>query len=182
MYVAITRAERSLTITHALRRRLYGNEVPSEPSPFLNELPIELLEDHSYGSSWLSFAASPQTRHNRDAIRALTREREPVRRESNYAGKTYNSVDALRDFFAKKGIDSKAPPPPPPARPSAPAPRPKVKSEGGLRAGDRVKHPKYGVGLLLRIEGSGEEAKLTVSFPGFGAKKFVAKFVQLEKA
>ena len=43
MYVAITRAERSLTITHAMRRRLYGNEVPSEPSPFLNEMPLELL-------------------------------------------------------------------------------------------------------------------------------------------
>jgi len=76
------------------------------------------------------------------------------------------------------------PPPPSATRPSAAAP-PKSKSGGGAGnfvPGARVRHPKYGVGLLLRREGAGDDAKLTVSFPGFGQKKFVARFAQLEKA
>ena len=45
-----------------------------------------------------------------------------------------------------------------------------------------VRHAKYGTGVVLRSEGAGDDAKLTVSFPGFGQKKFVAKFAALEKA
>ena len=182
LYVAITRAERSLAVSHAMRRRLYGNEVPSEPSRFLNELPVELLEDASHGPSWLSFAASPATRHNRAAVDALTRDRSP-RRTSNYSGKTYDSADAIRDFFAKKGITPPASTPPA-APPRGPAPRQapdRSVSPGGLVPGVNVRHPKYGEGLLLRKEGTGDDAKLTVSFPGYGQKKFVARFAQLER-
>ncbi len=45
-----------------------------------------------------------------------------------------------------------------------------------------MKHSKYGRGLVLRREGAGESAKLTVSFPGFGQKKLVEKYAGLEKA
>jgi len=55
-YVAITRAERYLYVTHAMKRRVYGEELASEPSQFLNEMPLELMEDLSLGKSWLSFA------------------------------------------------------------------------------------------------------------------------------
>src|SRR5262249_35811276 len=48
-YVAITRAEKHLYVTHALTRRIYGEETPSEPSQFLSELPLELLDDLSRG-------------------------------------------------------------------------------------------------------------------------------------
>ncbi|MGB5037554.1 MAG: hypothetical protein WBQ66_13145, partial [Blastocatellia bacterium] len=65
---------------------------------------------------------------------------------------------------------------PSPSRREAPPSGP-----AGYPPGTRVKHAKYGIGLLLRREGTGDDAKLTVSFPGYGAKKFVAKFAQLEK-
>ena len=55
-YVAMTRAERFLYVTHAVKRRVYGEELASEPSQFLNEMPLELIEDLSHGRSWLSFA------------------------------------------------------------------------------------------------------------------------------
>jgi DNA helicase-2/ATP-dependent DNA helicase PcrA len=45
--------------------------------------------------------------------------------------------------------------------------------------GCRVRHSKYGYGTLLHREGTGEEAKVTVSFPGFGVKKLVEKFANL---
>jgi superfamily I DNA/RNA helicase len=43
-YVAITRAMESLTISHCLGRKKYGQVLPCQPSPFLKELPPELLE------------------------------------------------------------------------------------------------------------------------------------------
>jgi DNA helicase-2/ATP-dependent DNA helicase PcrA len=49
-----------------------------------------------------------------------------------------------------------------------------------LRPGARVRHPLFGVGTVLRREGEGDALKLTVSFPGVGAKKLVARFAGLD--
>ncbi|HZB46821.1 MAG TPA: UvrD-helicase domain-containing protein, partial [Pyrinomonadaceae bacterium] len=70
-YVAITRAERFLYVTHAMRRRVYGEELAAEPSQFLNELPLDLMEDLSRGNSWLSFARSSSATEARHTARAL---------------------------------------------------------------------------------------------------------------
>jgi DNA helicase-2/ATP-dependent DNA helicase PcrA len=43
-----------------------------------------------------------------------------------------------------------------------------------------VVHPRYGRGTVVRKEGEGDEAKLTVSFPGHGLKKLVARFAGLQ--
>jgi DNA helicase-2/ATP-dependent DNA helicase PcrA len=48
-----------------------------------------------------------------------------------------------------------------------------------LRPGARVRHPLFGVGTVLRREGAGDDLKVTVSFPGVGAKKLVARFAGL---
>jgi DNA helicase-2/ATP-dependent DNA helicase PcrA len=44
-YVAITRAMQTLSISHCGGRKKYGKVVPCHPSPFLNELPAELVEN-----------------------------------------------------------------------------------------------------------------------------------------
>jgi len=51
---------------------------------------------------------------------------------------------------------------------------------GEMRPGQRVRHPLFGVGTVLRREGEGDNLKVTVSFPGVGAKKLVARFAGLE--
>jgi DNA helicase-2/ATP-dependent DNA helicase PcrA len=59
-----------------------------------------------------------------------------------------------------------------------------VKRKGavdGFKLGSRVRHPKFGYGTILRLEGNGEETKLTISFPGYGLKKLVAKYAELER-
>jgi superfamily I DNA/RNA helicase len=43
-YVAITRAQETLTLSHCQGRRRYGQVLPCHPSPFLKELPPELVE------------------------------------------------------------------------------------------------------------------------------------------
>ncbi|MGH9479838.1 MAG: hypothetical protein ACRD1A_11450, partial [Terriglobales bacterium] len=51
----------------------------------------------------------------------------------------------------------------------------------GWRSGARVRHPKFGVGTVLRIEGEGDLTKLTVSFPGHGLKKLLEKAAMLSR-
>ena len=200
-YVAITRAERFLYLTHAMRRRVYGEELAAEPSQFLNEMPLELLEDVSRGPSWLSFARGSSRTESLEAARALRGEPGESR---PYAGKTYDSVDSIAEFFRQRGQQlggrAGSPPPQPAVRrrdDAPPASRPGAPSssrsggassssaspaDGSFAPGTHVRHPKYGRGLVLRREGAGDAAKLTVSFPGFGQKKLIEKFAGLEKA
>ncbi|MFL6467087.1 MAG: ATP-dependent helicase [Pyrinomonadaceae bacterium] len=203
-YVAITRAEKLLYITHSMRRRVYGEEIAAEPSQFLNEMPLELIHDLSYGSSWLSYARGAQG-NVRSATASSDAFDTPISHKSRnlYTGKTYNSAEAIAEFFAKKnspkshgdpektaaetrrvgGVPSKDPEtkskestrqestrPPEPAEPK------------GLVPGSHVRHEKYGRGLVLRREGSGDNVKLTISFPGYGQKKLIEKFAKLQKA
>jgi DNA helicase-2/ATP-dependent DNA helicase PcrA len=108
-YVAITRAEKILYVTHSMRRRVYGEEMAAEPSQFLNEMPLELIEDLSYGSSWLSFARGSTATTNRAAAAALRGERSgqydprDSKPKNLYTGKTYNSTEAVAEFFKNRG-------------------------------------------------------------------------------
>ena len=66
-----------------------------------------------------------------------------------------------------------------PGRPKMDIPAPSGKT--GLGKNARVRHPKYGEGMIVGREGDGDDAKLTVSFTGHGVKKLVEKFAQLER-
>jgi DNA helicase-2/ATP-dependent DNA helicase PcrA len=48
--------------------------------------------------------------------------------------------------------------------------------------GTRVRHPKYGIGTILEVEGEGEDRKLTVSFQDYGAKKLIERYANLQLA
>jgi DNA helicase-2/ATP-dependent DNA helicase PcrA len=45
--------------------------------------------------------------------------------------------------------------------------------------GQRIHHPTLGVGTIIDIEGSGENLKLTISFPGSRAKKILPRYTRL---
>jgi DNA helicase-2/ATP-dependent DNA helicase PcrA len=223
-YVAMTRAEKYLYVTHAVKRRVYGEELASEPSQFLNEMPLELIDDISRGRSWLSFARGSKTLEQ--AAGSLQYEydqpsepgeisesgssgRLSARRPgTKFPGKTYDSVESIEEFFRKRaakmggfgstrGKDRNSRPPAgragstPPAAGSGTAPqssRSALNADGDVGApstdilpGSYVRHAKYGRGLVLRREGSGDQTKFTVSFPGYGQKKLIEKYANLEK-
>ena len=192
-YVAMTRAEKFLYVTHAMKRRVYGEELASEPSQFLNEMPLELMEDLSLGKSWLSFARGST---------AIDYERGEYRKEKKkYTGKTYDSVDSIADFFKQRATqlgntgggfqsskeqrerDNTATIRQNSARNKNPTPDTRhLTPSAEFVPGSYVKHAKYGRGLVLRREGAGDSLKLTVTFPGYGQKKLVQKYAGLEKA
>jgi DNA helicase-2/ATP-dependent DNA helicase PcrA len=173
-----------------MKRRVYGEEMAAEPSQFLNEVPVDLMEDMSRGASWLSFAKSASPLENKHSAGAL---RGDVRQRTSYTGKTYDSVDSIAEFFRKRGQQvnpAPRPQPPTPAQKRKAAAANANSSSGSslppagndFTPGSHVRHPKYGRGLVLRREGAGDSAKLTVSFPGFGQKKLIEKYAGLEKA
>ncbi len=203
-YVGLTRAMDTLVVTRARYRRRYGNDMPdtSLPSRFLEEIPAHLIEDLSgagrpantwgnYGGGYDRYggrATSRSSGYQEDspgrhysyededqsaATHAGTSRRYPQRQSGPGNPKPGNSLDNIAQFFSQRGVSI------PQSRPKLDIPAPAGKS--GLKSGQRVRHPKYGEGVVFRREGDGEDAKVTVQFSKFGVKKLVEKFAQLER-
>jgi DNA helicase II / ATP-dependent DNA helicase PcrA len=129
LYVGMTRAKDSLTVTIADRRLVYGRIEQRRPSRFLDEIPKNATEERFFG-----------------------------RPSSTIFGRRSFVSEALAEDESQEVDD-----------------RP-------LRRGRRVRHPRYGYGVILGEEGSGEETRLTVYFDRAGKKKFVARYADLTPA
>ena len=58
------------------------------------------------------------------------------------------------------------------------APRPMTNSSGALQEGNMIEHQRFGVGRVIKIEGSGENQKATVEFKNTGTKQLLLKFAR----
>ena len=67
-----------------------------------------------------------------------------------------------------------------PAKPGTQAAGSPAPGKKGVRPGSKIEHPKYGRGTVMRREGDGDDAKITVSFPGYGLKKLVEKYAGIK--
>jgi DNA helicase II / ATP-dependent DNA helicase PcrA len=191
-YVGMTRAMDHLVLSNARYRRRYGTDMPDAtvPSRFLEEVPAPLLEElgtssrarqaaqyqsSDYGERHYSYEDEDQSVTSYGSKPRGPRTAPPLRGSGSnggYTGPKYNSIDNIADFFASRGKKF--------TKPQIPV----EKAAGGssFRPGQRVKHPKYGEGVVYRREGEGENAKITVQFPRFGLKKLVEKYAHLERA
>ena len=201
-YVGMTRAMDQLILTRAVYRRRYGTDLPeaSVPSRFLEEVPIQLIEElgrrRSPGIAHVGTAA-PSTGSGQALGRPTGRSAAAYDGDGHYSyededqsaswkrgggrpshqkptapAKPYNSIENIAEFFASRGKKFSVP--------KTPLEQPTGKR--GFRPGQKVRHPKYGEGTVYQREGEGEEAKITVQFPRFGLKKLVEKYAQLERA
>ena len=63
-------------------------------------------------------------------------------------------------------------------------PKPPTAAPSGLlpaiKVGDKVEHSRFGVGVVLKVEGSGENTKTTVEFSMAGTKQLLLKFARLK--
>ncbi|MGC9945968.1 MAG: UvrD-helicase domain-containing protein [Bryobacteraceae bacterium] len=178
-YVGMTRAQKRLYLTWAKYRRRFGGgeQERTVPSRFLNEAPEDLIVNLGDDDS------VPQV--------DLHAERFQVRQSAQrntFTGKTYNSLENISQFFSERGVAFPSPKTPPviPQRPAFPSGAPAKPPVAGpprksARTGMTVEHPKYGTGTVVRREGEGEDAKITVSFPRYGLKKLVEKYAGLKR-
>jgi len=68
------------------------------------------------------------------------------------------------------------------ARSSFGRPAAKRGSNVNRMLGRKVRHPSFGVGTIVGVEGDDEDRRVSVSFPGRGTKKFIERYAQLEQA
>ncbi len=198
-YVGMTRAMDTLVMTRARYRRRYGNDMPeaSIPSRFLDEVPSKLVEDlgspaqqpqfssSSYSTPYPQRGRSGQQKPgNEDGERHYSYEDESQETGVRAAARAAmgaparqqtpsGSLDNIASFFATRGGGQKF------SRPKLDISAPTGKT--GLGKGSRVRHPKYGEGVVFQREGDGDDAKITVQFQQHGVKKLVEKFAQLQK-
>jgi len=165
-YVGMTRARDVLILTRARARRHYGDQLltMSRPSRFWGEIPDHLLADLSGRTSRGGSALSSGRYYDYD----LPDVEEDASRRS--------SMKNVRQYFNSPGSPQELPP-----LEAAAEPFPGAPLRRSLPLGCRVRHSKYGYGTVVQREGVGDEAKLTVSFPGYGLKKLVEKYAGLER-
>ena len=145
-YVGMTRAERRLFLSGCRRRMVAGVFQDRQPSPFLIDVPEELVET----------AQSPDI----------------------YAGPRTAGV---RSFFgADRSVGVPYRPAPPSGTKRRPAGGPFKQAADGLRPGAHVRHATLGKGVVLHLDGQGENAKLTVFFDKAGKRKLVRRYAPLE--
>ncbi|MEZ4483454.1 MAG: 3'-5' exonuclease [Syntrophotaleaceae bacterium] len=157
-YVGMTRAMDKLYLSHSRRRRIYGDFQYNPPSRFLAEFPTRLLGDDQRPT--LRHAAS----HNLASVfdDSATTQAAGHNLASVFEGLAADPMDA-DDFFEEEI-------------------RQVPEAELGPRLGQQVRHAKFGVGTIRRLEGSGDSQKVSIYFRTVGLKKLLLKFAGLEPA
>ncbi len=205
-YVGMTRAMDTLVMTRARYRRRYGSDMPeaSIASRFLEEVPARLVEDLGSPPARPQFSGSDTVwrERMRRLIRrrtGLARGREEGERHYSYEDEDQSGAAWRRGFERGCGRSRRAAG----ERVAGGLDRQycellcgaagaedfrgqswrfrSLTGKTGLKQGSRVRHPKYGEGIVFRREGDGDDAKITVQFQQHGVKKLVEKFAQLER-
>ncbi|MBV8817535.1 MAG: UvrD-helicase domain-containing protein [Acidobacteriaceae bacterium] len=203
-YVGMTRAEKRLILSHAKFRRKFGGSPPERciPSRFLKEIPKPLTQPLGKRETDLPDVDLFSEQHE---VRETVKKNLYTGKTYNSL-ENISQFFAEKGMPPPQGLRLPQPPAPPPsAAPIAAAPvsqtrpaqqnpvvnrapaagyRPAgqaAQAKKGFRSGSIVRHPKYGRGTVLRREGDGEDAKITVSFPGYGLKKLVEKYAGIQE-
>ena len=196
LYVAITRAEKHCILTNAKNRFRYGKMEFDNPSRFIDEIDASLIEggeetpESSFGGGRSSFGGyGSSSRYGSDGGYGG---RMPWDRDRSGYGRDYqNSNPVASQFMAdpKPGFKS--------VRAvnavhrimgdtassssvaSAGSSTSKASSAAGsLSEGCRIEHQRFGIGRVLKIEGTGENTKATVEFQNAGTKQLLLKFAK----
>lgn len=153
-YVGITRAMRKLYLTGAQTRMLYGRTDFTIESEFMREMDTNLLEGDPTVAERAASAGGIRGDGGILGMREFKGRYECS--ADGYDASFSKPFDALK--FAKKQAS-------------------KGISNEGFEAGDRIRHPKFGEGLLIE-----QDAKtLTIAFDSVGIKKLGKGFVKLTK-
>ena len=159
LYVAITRAEKHCILTNAKNRFRYGKMEFDNPSRFIDEIDASLIEggeeapESSFGGGRSSYGGYGS--------------------EGGYGGRMPWDRDRSgyrRDYQNSKPVASQFMADPKPALASSAA--------GSLCEGCRIEHQRFGIGTVLKIEGTGENTKATVEFQNAGTKQLLLKFAK----
>ena len=196
LYVAITRAEKHCILTNAKNRFRYGKMEFDNPSRFIDEIDASLIEggeetpESSFGGGRSSFGGyGSSSKYGSDGgyggRMPWDRDRSGYRRDYQNAKpvasqfmadpkpgfKSVRAVNAVHRIMGDTTSSSSVA--------SAGSSASNASSAAGsLSEGCRIEHQRFGIGTVLKIEGTGENTKATVEFQNAGTKQLLLKFAK----
>ena len=188
LYVAITRAEKHCILTNAQNRFRYGKMEFDNPSRFIEEIDPELIEGEGMNSRSSFGGYGRRSSYGSDRSSG----RDSYGSDGGYGGRMpWDSKSVSSQFKADPKPSYTSPKPKPTASAasfssslksaSAASSSSSLKpasSSSSLREGCKIEHQRFGVGEVLKLEGSGENAKATVAFTHAGTKQLLLKFAK----
>ena len=163
LFVGITRAKEELTLTHAARRDLRGRPMPAIPSEFLHEMTLEATD----------VAESRFTESSRSSRRQFT---QPNLDEEDYSQEV-PEAEIFQQVAAEPLESDDIEPPPRKKRGKSLTGIPLttaaqllngesggVELPRGFALGEKVRHPRYGVGTVIAADGLARNRRVTVAF------------------
>ena len=190
LYVAITRAEKHCILTNAKNRFRYGKMEFDNPSRFIDEIDASLIEggeetpESSFGGGRSSYGGygseggyggrMPWDR-DRSGYGRGYQNAKPVASQfmadPKPGFKSVRAVNAVHRIMGDTASSSSVA--------SAGSSASKASSAAGsLSEGCRIEHQRFGIGKVLKIEGTGENTKATVEFQNAGTKQLLLKFAK----
>ena len=190
LYVAITRAEKHCILTNAKNRFRYGKMEFDNPSRFIDEIDASLIEggeeapESSFGGGRSSYGGygseggyggrMPWDR-DRSGYRRDYQNSKPVASQfmadPKPGFKSVRAVNAVHRIMGDTASSSSVA--------LAGSSTSKASSAAGsLSEGCRIEHQRFGIGTVLKIEGTGENTKATVEFQNAGTKQLLLKFAK----
>ena len=149
-YVAITRAEKMLTLSYANSRFRWGNLVNNEPSRFIEELDMQHIEETGVRKPNFDFVFNGgEERWTSDATPKtggiFSKQPSNLKKVASQEVKNFTGDDT-----------------------------------SDIQVGMDVEHQRFGVGKVLLLEGNGADRKALIFFQGIGQKQLLLKFAKLK--
>ena len=178
LYVAITRAEKHCILTNAKNRFRYGKMEFDNPSRFIDEIDASLIEggeeapESSFGGGY--GGRMPWDR-DRSGYRRDYQNSKPVASQfmadPKPGFKSVRAVNAVHRIMGDTASSSSV-------VSSGSSVSNASSAVGSLSEGCRIEHQRFGIGTVLKIEGTGENTKATVEFQNAGTKQLLLKFAK----
>ena len=166
-YVAITRAQKKLYITLADSRAMYGGDIRnSTPSRFLREIPMQYL--NVYKQRTATKSSTPTFIHVSGKKSTTNATNNPVKILSD---KQIPLIQAKKNILNVQNKKNKA------------AQQTDINLRRNWQPGDRVRHKKWGDGIVLGVSGIGTEREIKIKFleEGMGVKKLMLQYAPITK-
>ncbi len=184
LYVAITRAEKHCILTNAKNRFRYGKMEFDNPSRFIDEIDASLIEggeeapESSFGGGRSSFGGyggrMPWDR-DRSGYGRDYQNSNPVASQfiadPKPGFKSVRAVNAVHRIMGDTASSTSV-------VSSGSSVSKASSAAGSLSEGCRIEHQRFGIGTVLKIEGTGENTKATVEFQNAGTKQLLLKFAK----
>ncbi len=183
LYVAITRAERKCILTSARNRYRYGKAEFFVPSRFLRDIDDDLIDKvveglpvkrKDYSATRKAYLAD--LRH--DAAEPWGPDNHP---NTNRYSRWQNANPVANQFRADPKPKLTTPPPGYVKVTSNPANSTTINTTNvEVKEGNIIEHFRFGKGKVLRVEGNGDNAKITIDFDHIGTKQLLIKFARFK--